>query len=88
MSTAPLLAMLTAARSTTATGLVTFVIQAGSSLTLSIQKLQQELATAANIKDRANRKAVSEALAAALQQLKGLSTLPATGIALFSGQCI
>lgn len=73
------------AKSEHQTGMVSFLISQGSSLSRSVQQLQSELTTADNIKDRHNRSAVKTALKDAIQHLRSLRSLPANGLAVYSG---
>jgi len=76
------------ARSSHQTGMLSYFISAKSALPLAIQRLQRELSTAENIKDRLNRKAVQTSVSEAIQRLKMVKSLPNVGLAVFSGQLI
>ncbi len=69
-----------------ATSMVTLLIPGNTNLQLTVRKLNSEYGSASNIKDRANRQAIKDALKSAIFQLKLLKTLPSNGIALFSGK--
>ncbi len=73
-----------------ATGMVTLYIPASRSPLDVRKRLSAEMAQAGNIKDRVNRKAVTDALTSALTQLNlmvpGNSKVPPNGIAIFASE--
>ena len=73
--------------SSTGTSLITYLLQAGSSVWLAVDKLNSELSTANNIKSKNVRKDVEYALRSALYQLKNYKAhvVPENGLVLCSG---
>ena len=69
------------------TSLITYFLQENTSLWLATQKLNEELGTASNIKDKQVRKDTEKALKFALYQLKTskLQKVPENGLILCSG---
>lgn len=65
------------------TTLVSYYIKAGPNNTASF--LKEELAQSSNIKSKQTKDAVQDALKAIQRNLKGLSTIPERGLAIFSG---
>ena len=72
------------------TSLITYYLQGGSSFWLAVDKLNNELSSASNIKSRIVRKDVEQALRFALYQLKNYksSSVPENGLVLCSGNVI
>jgi peptide chain release factor subunit 1 len=65
------------------TTLISYYIKGGPNNTSSF--LKEELSQSANIKSKQTRDAVQEALRGIQRNLKGLSTIPANGLAIFAG---
>jgi len=72
------------------TSLITYYLQGGSSMWLAVDKLNNELSTASNIKSRVVRKDVEQAIRSSLYQLKNCKsqTVPENGFVLCSGNVI
>ena len=68
-----------------ATNMITMYIAAGKDIWLSVAKLEQEYSDAANIRDKANNKAVKSALKSALHLLREIRQTPMNGLAMFVG---
>ena len=69
----------------TGTNLITLLVPGTANLSKVNTKMQLELATAVNIKDRQNRLAVCSNLKSLSYALDMVKTLPPTGICLFAG---
>lgn len=67
------------------TQLVTVMIPAGFNVNQVTRQLEAEKSTAANIKSKQTRSAVTDALDAIIRTLKGIKQTPPNGLALFSG---
>lgn len=70
------------------TSMVSLIVPPTFNLSDLRQKMRQEKKTATNIKDKTNRQSVSKALGKISEYLKGVKSLPDTGIALYSEQYI
>lgn len=70
------------------TSVVSFHIPQGSSIIPYRSQVASEIATAQNIKDKINRNSVINALKAIQERLMRVSEVPATGIAVFAGECL
>lgn len=66
-------------------GLVTMVVPASYRLDRLRAMISQERASAQNIKDKNNRRAVSDALTQAATLVDSLHAIPANGVAIFAG---
>jgi len=87
-SSPSLLATVREARGSHSTGMLTYLIGQGTNMTHALSHLQHELTTACNIKDRLNRKAVTDALGTAIVRLQMLKTVPVEGLAVYAGQLV
>ena len=67
------------------TSQVSFILKPDSKLSLSIKRIETELSTVVNIKDRTNRHSVLSALKKIKEYLKSLKQIPSNGIAIFCG---
>lgn len=67
------------------TELVTVYIPAGFNISTVTRQLEYEKSTAANIKSKATRTAVSNALERMIRELKNLKQTPVNGLAMFCG---
>ncbi len=67
------------------TQLVTVMIPAGFNVSQVVRQLEAEKSTAANIKSKQTRTAVSDALERIIRELKSFRQTPPNGLALFSG---
>lgn len=67
------------------TSMVTMIMRAGTNPSDASRRITGELSAAANIRDRKNRNSVLDALRSLQVQVKGLASLPETGVAVFSG---
>lgn len=70
------------------TSVVSFHIPEGASIMPYRSQVASELATAQNIKDKTNRHSVCDALKAIQEQLTRIHAVPATGLAVFAGECL
>ena len=70
------------------TSMVSLVLPSGSNIDTITKRLNTELATSSNIKDRSNRQSVAVALKQIIEFLKSMKHLPPTGIALFAESSI
>lgn len=67
------------------TSLITLLIPATHNLLLTVNKLNGEYSDSSNIKSRTNRQSVQTALKSLIYHVKQTKTVPANGIAFFSG---
>tara|TARA_Y100000310_G_scaffold344244_1_gene455957 strand:+ start:17453 stop:18562 length:1110 start_codon:yes stop_codon:yes gene_type:complete len=67
------------------TELVTVLIPAGQNINLVQKQLEAEKSTAANIKSKATRSNVTDALEAVIRKLKEINKTPENGLAIFAG---
>src|SRR3989344_206387 len=67
------------------TELVTVLIPAGQNLNLVVKQLDAEKSTAANIKSKATRQNVIDALETIIRNLKAYKATPENGLAVFAG---
>ena len=72
------------------TSLVTYCLQGNTNIWLATQKLNEELSTASNIRNKNVRKDVEQALRQLLHQLKNyrLQKVPENGLVLCAGSVI
>jgi peptide chain release factor subunit 1 len=70
------------------TSMVTILIPPRDAVHRMRQKLQEELGTASNIKNRVNRQSVEAAITSAIQKLSQFNTTPANGLCVFCGTII
>lgn len=68
--------------------LVSYYVPKGANIGDARERIQHELSTATNIKDKINRYAVIDSLKAVIDELNKYKVLPETGMAVFAGQCI
>lgn len=68
--------------------LVSYYVPQGANIVDARERIQHELATAANIKDKTNRHSVIDSLKAVSDELSKYKVLPDTGMAVFAGRCI
>lgn len=67
------------------TSLITLMIKSGGQISLTNQKLTDELGAASNIKDRVNRQSVQTAITSAQHKLKKYNRTPPNGLVLLVG---
>ena len=67
------------------TSMISLMIKSGGQISLTNQKLTEELGAATNIKSRVNRQSVQTAITSAQQKLKTYSKTPANGLVLLCG---
>jgi peptide subunit release factor 1 (eRF1) len=87
MTDQTLLAQLGAAKGSMS-GCITLLLGAGSDLGSTQRLLTKEVSAASNIKDRANRKQVLQALKACQEMLGGFRQTPVHGAAVLAGWCV
>lgn len=69
------------------TSMITIFIKPNAQVSLTRQKLVEELGAASNIKSRVNRQSVITALTSTQHLLRNYNNAPANGIAVFCGEC-
>lgn len=72
------------------TSLITYYLSGNTNLWLAVEKLNNELSTASNIKNKTVRKDVEQALRQSIYQLKncGLNKTPTNGYVLCAGTVV
>jgi len=70
------------------TSVITWVVTGKQNIGDIRSRLNNEMATAGNIRDRTNRHSVTTALKAVSDILNGFRAIPDSGLAIFSGACV
>lgn len=66
------------------TSMVSLIIPPNNNLQLTINRMEAEYNTAANIKDKINRQSVQSSLKSAIFALKSMKNLPLNGCAIYT----
>jgi len=72
----------------TGTSIVTLTIPSSTRVSDVVAHMQSEIGTAANIKDKSNRKSVQSALKISIVFFRKWKTIPDNGMAIYAGQYV